>query len=486
MFEASFESLYAYEAPLWYRDAKFGIWSHWGPQSVPMMGDWYAKWMYVQGTPQYEHHLRTYGHPSVFGYKDLCRLWKAEKFDPDALMDLYVSAGAKFFCAQAMHHDHFFNYDSAINPMNSVNVGPHRDICASWQAAAKKRGLPFGLSEHLGVSFSWWNVNKGCDTYGPYAGVPYDGNDPAFRAFYHDNYCHVTNDPTVNVPRCTTEPRFHAYWRRVMDELIEKFEPELLYSDSSLPFGRHWADKTKRAKHTDDRAYDVGLQTVAQLYNKSIQKNGENRAVYMQKNQGPEIYRVGVLDMERSVLASASSFPWNTDTCIGDWFYDLNAVYKQPSLVIEMLVDIVAKNGSLMLSIPQRPDGTLDEEEIFILKRIGEWMKLNGEGIYSTRPWRVSGEGKTQANTKEGKTAWTKGDVRYTAKDGKVYAFLMNAENGDTAVLESFGESRVTRVSMPGAGPLPFETAMGLLLVKLPEKLPTEYVNLLVIEGEKL
>ena len=138
-FEPTFESLKRYSAPEWFRDAKFGIWSHWGPQSVPMFGDWYARNMYIQGTPQYEYHVRHYGHPSKFGYKDLVQLWKAENFDPDALMDKYVKAGARYFMAQATHHDHFFNYASQVNRMNSVNAGPHKDIVAMWQAAAKKR-----------------------------------------------------------------------------------------------------------------------------------------------------------------------------------------------------------------------------------------------------------------------------------------------------------------------------------------------------------
>ena len=158
-FSPSFESLTQYRCPDWFLDAKFGIWSHWGPQSVPMFGDWYARNMYIQGSPQYLYHLRHYGHPSKFGYKDLCALWKAEKFDPDALMDLYVKAGARYFVGQDIHHDHFFNYPSKLNRFNSMEVGPHKDICGMWKAAADKRGLPFGLTEHLGASFSWWRVN---------------------------------------------------------------------------------------------------------------------------------------------------------------------------------------------------------------------------------------------------------------------------------------------------------------------------------------
>ena len=193
-FEASFDSLGGYQAPDWFRDAKFGIWSHWGPQSVPMYGDWYARNMYIEGSPQYLYHVRHYGHPSKFGYKDLCALWKAERFEPEHLMDLYVKAGAKYFVAQAMHHDHFFNYPSALNPMNSVNMGPGKDILGLWQAAARKHGLPFGVTEHHGASFSWWRTNKGQDAYGPYKGLPYDGHDPAYRAFYHDNGEHAQGD----------------------------------------------------------------------------------------------------------------------------------------------------------------------------------------------------------------------------------------------------------------------------------------------------
>ena len=186
-FEPSFESLYGFECPEWFRDAKFGIWSHWGAQSVPMYGDWYARNMYIEGSEQYRYHLRHYGHPSVFGYKDLVQLWKTENFDPDALMDLYVKAGARYFFAQTTHHDNFFNYGSKLQPFNSVNYGPHRDIVGEWRAACLKRGLKFGISEHLGASFEWLNTNKGCDKTGPYAGVPYDGSDKRYVQLYLDN-----------------------------------------------------------------------------------------------------------------------------------------------------------------------------------------------------------------------------------------------------------------------------------------------------------
>ena len=355
-FQASFDSLRQYQCPDWFRDAKFGIWSHWGPQSVPMYGDWYARNMYIQGTPQYLYHLRHYGHPSKFGYKDLCALWKAEKFDPEALMDLYVKAGARYFVGQAMHHDHFFNYDSALNRFNSVQVGPHKDICGLWKKAADKHGLPFGLTEHLGASFSWWYVNKNHDSYGPYAGVPYDGNDPAYRDFYHDNASeHIDNEGTMDLHKWYTKNRkFREYWLAVMKELIDKYQPDLLYSDGGLPFAELGVGTP------GDADYSFGLEAVSHLYNTSIAKYGENRAVYNQKDRRPEVYRIGVLDIEKSQLPDILPQPWQTDTCIGNWFYDVRQTFKRPSHIVEMLVDIISKNGTMLLNVLQRPDGSID------------------------------------------------------------------------------------------------------------------------------
>jgi alpha-L-fucosidase len=184
-FTPAWESLRQFHCPAWFRDAKLGIWSHWGPQSVPMYGDWYARRMYIEGEDQYRHHWRVYGHPSQVGYKDIVALWKAEKFDPLGLMDLFVQAGAKYFCGQAMHHDNFDNFDSTHNPWNSVKVGPHKDIVGLWRGAARAHGLPFGLSEHLGASFNWFGVSKASDRSGPYSGVPYDGNTAAAGNLYH-------------------------------------------------------------------------------------------------------------------------------------------------------------------------------------------------------------------------------------------------------------------------------------------------------------
>ena len=480
-FDPTFESLRTYSAPQWFRDAKFGIWSHWGPQSVPMFGDWYARNMYIEGTPQYEYHLRHYGHPSKFGYKDICALWKAESFDPESLADRYWKAGARYLMTQATHHDHFFNYDSKLNRMNSVNVGPHKDILALWKKAADRLGMPFGISEHLGASFSWWRVNKGCDRFGPYAGVPYDGNDPAWQDFYHANQEHGTDDPGAAAPWYTQNPQFRDYWLRCVTEMVDRFHPDLLYTDGVLPFGEHWMDKQEAP---DPEAYRLGLQAVAHLYNTSIADHGENLAVYLQKDRRPEIFGVGVLDIEKSQLPGIMPEPWHTDTCIGNWFYDVHYPYKHPEQIIEMLVDIISKNGVMLLNILQRPDGTIDDEASFILDKIGEWFAVNSEAVYGTRPWRVFGEGETRVKIDgftEEKTSWSRSDIRFVQKDGAVYAFLMGAQGGEAVALRSFADQPVRSVELLGAGPVPFTQEYGVLLVSLPERLPSLCANALRI-----
>lgn len=474
LFEASFTSLKNYQCPEWFRDAKFGIWSHWGPQSVPMCGDWYARNMYVQGSAQNLYHVRHYGHPSKFGYKDICRLWKAENFNPKELMELYHRAGARYFVAQATHHDNFFNYDSKVNRFNSVNMGPGKDICAMWKAAADAHGMPFGLTEHLGASFSWWITNKGADSYGPYKGVPYDGNDPEYADFYHANQEHVIpGDTTGKMAQWLTgNKKFKQYWLDSVKEMIDRFHPALLYSDSGLPF--------------EEEGYQPGLDAVSYLYNDSIKQNGDNRAVYTQKNRSEDIYPVGTLDIEKSQLPGIQPDPWQTDTCIGNWFYDAKQVYKKPDQIIEMLVDIISKNGTMLLNVLQRPDGSIDDEARYILEELAGWFSVCSEGVYGTRPWRVFGEGDTRVvidGFREDKTEWNSSDFRFTQKGNILYAFLLKAPQNGVAVIKSLTEQeKVRSVRLLGTGDVEFAQDFGVLAVKLPGKLPTQYTNCLAIE----
>jgi len=482
MFQPTFESLKQYKCPNWFRDAKFGIWSHWGPQSVPMYGDWYARNMYRQGDPQYLYHLRHYGHPSEFGYKDICKLWKAENFNPDELMARYKKAGARYFVTQAMHHDHFFNYATKLNRFNSVEVGPMKDICGLWQEAAKKHNMPFGLTEHLSASFTWWNANKNCDKYGAYKDIPYDGNDPMYKDFYFDNKRYANMEYDAFAPKdyegdflqwYTNDKDFHAYWLKVMEELIDNYQPDLLYTDGGIPFGHPTSE-------IDYENYRTGLTAIAKLYNKSISKHGENRAVYNQKDRREDVYTVGVLDIERSQLPDILPHPWQTDTCIGVWFYDVRQKYKTAGHIIEILVDIISKNGNLLLNVLQKPDGTIDTETRYTLEALAKWFSVCSDGVYETRPWKVSGEGKTKVHIDgfvEDKTEWDSSDYRFTTKGDKVYAFMLKPPENNVAVLTSFADEKVKSVRLLGIGEVPFSHEFGLLTVKLPVSLPVEYAN---------
>lgn len=463
-FEPTWESLRNYECPEWFRDAKFGIWSHWGPQSVPMYGDWYARHMYIEGSDQYYYHWRRYGHPSEFGYKDLVKLWKAERFDPEGLMKLFVEAGAKYFVAQAVHHDNFDNWDSKHNPWNSVRVGPRKNIVRLWQEEAEKLGLPFGLSEHLGAAYSWFSYNKGADKTGPLAGVAYDGNDPRYEDLYLPNRDEFEKEAK---PWYTDNPWWHQKWFDRVKDLIDQHHPDLFYSDGHLPFG------------------EIGLHAVAHLYNISAKfHGGTSRAVYTQKHLNEQEFQVGILDIERGGQSDISPDPWQTDTSIGDWFYNVRDRYKSPAEIIETLVDTVSKNGNLLINVPQKPDGSLDDECRYILKKIGEWIRVNGDGIYSTRPWVVYGEGPTApdgGSFKEGALNWTSEDYRFTSKGQTIYAFQMRWPDNGKSLIKSLSADqapRICRARLLGSDmEVRFEQGNYGLYLELPNEKPCDYAH---------
>ncbi len=474
-FEPTWESLRQYQCPDWFRDAKLGIWAHWGPQCVPMYGDWYARHMYFEGHPQYLHHWRTYGHPSRHGYKDVAALWKAERWDPEGLMDLYKAAGARYFVAQAVHHDNFDNWASKHNPFNSTKVGPMRDICAEWKKAAVKSGLKFGLSEHLGASFTWFCPNKGADKKGPHAGVPYDGNDPAFEHIYHPNKnaakIDESNHWAIN-PWYSENPWWHEQWLKRVLDMTNQLQPDLLYSDGGLPWDT------------------VGLTAVANLYNISARLHGgSNQAVYNQKVTDPNVFSIGVLDIERGNANESAAYPWQNDTCVGGWFYDVRAVYKTPKQVLEILVDCISKNGNLLLNLTQKPDGTFDDECMYILKSLAAWILVNGEGIYGTRPWKSAIEGPSRivsGHFKEDAVSWSTADFRFTSRDKTVYAFQMRYPDNRQAFIRSLGLTsghKVESATVLGvSGKVVFHQYEDGLLVQLPEKKVCEYLPCIRVE----
>ena len=226
-------SLKQYHYPDWFRDAKFGIWAHWGPQAVPRHGDWYARELYHEGGDDYKDHLARYGHPSHKGYKDIIPLWKAERWDPEKLMALYKKTGARYFVSMGSHHDNFFLWNSTIHRWNAVNMGPHKDVVGIWQKAAKNEGFYFGVSEHLAASYTWFQKAHLADTVGQFKGIPYDGNDPQYADLYH-----TRAEPGDN-GWLTTNPEWMKEWFNDIKELVDSYHPDLLYSDSKLPFEQY-------------------------------------------------------------------------------------------------------------------------------------------------------------------------------------------------------------------------------------------------------
>ncbi len=466
-FAPSWDSLAKnYQCPEWFRDAKFGLWAHWSAQCVPEEGDWYARSMYLEGSPDYKYHVEHYGHPSKFGFMEIDHLWKAEKWEPEKLMQLYVKAGAKYFVALANHHDNFDAYDSTYHAWNSVNVGPKRDIVGTWAKLARANGLRFGVTNHASHAWHWFQPAYDHDREGPLAGVPYDaatltkadgkgkwwdGLDP------QDLYGGGLRLP---VPASVRDTKAAADWHRKVDgnwwekippldnrysdnwffraqQLVDKYQPDLFYfDDTELPF-----EKT-------------GLEFVAHYYNANMAAHGGKlEAVMNTKHLEPAHKPAAVEDIERGVAAGIMPQPWQTDTCIGSWHYDKKIFqqhkYKTVGQVVRMLVDIVSKNGNLLLNIPVKGDGSIDSDEVAFLEGMARWMAVNSEGIYGTRPWKVYGEGPSVTEQAESGTfggardvrskPYTSEDVRFTIRGNTLYAFVLEWPKDGKVSLRSLG-----------------------------------------------
>ena len=419
-FQGTRESLHKYQAPEWFRDSKFGIWAHWGPQSAPEYGDWYARNMYIQGSRQYKYHVAKYGHPSKIGFKDVIPTWKAERFDPDYLISLYKKAGANYFVSMGVHHDNFDLWNSKYHEWNAVKMGPKKDIVGLFRQAALKHGLRFGVSEHLAVSYNWFQTSHGSDKEGPLKGVAYDGADPKYSSLYHETHNAPKNLwEQSNVPLKWKQ----EYFARIKD-LIDQYQPDLMYTDGPIFFDE-W-----------------GLALMAHQYNCSAERNGgKAKSVWANKGRTDCVQGTCVLDLERGVVDHIWDEPWQTDTCIGNWHYDKEAHYKSPKIVIDMLVDIVSRNGNLLLNFPLPSNGMLDPGELKILEEITDWMAINNEAIYGTRPWKLYGAGPSTVVSSAQSVAsehhqagafnerfrkpLTAEDIRFTTKGETLYAFMM-------------------------------------------------------------
>ncbi len=464
------DSLTNYTCPEWFRDAKFGIWAHWGPQAVPEEGDWYARKMYQQGSEDYEDHLKRWGHPSTNGWKDIIPLWKAEQWDPEKLMKLYKQAGAKYFVSMGSHHDDFFLWNSPLHKWNSVNYGPHRDVVGDWQKAAKAYGLPFGVSEHLGASFTWFQDAHRADVTGPLAGVPYDGANSNYWELYH--FPAKPGDASWY----SNDPRWQQQWYDQIKELVDDYHPDLLYSDGGVPFGN-----------------EVGLSQIANLYNVSASDHGgQVEAVYTCKQDSGGRW---VRDFERGVNGGINPNPWQTDTSIGDWFYNRHWKYQPLSWTVHMLVDIVSKNGNLLLNVVLRPDGSLDPEVETMLHQLAEWSAINGEAIFGTRPWLLYGEGEVKAGGGAFKEnfQYSAKDIRFTTKGKILYAIALGWPTDGQMIIRSLAltddssQNHIKRIQLLGhKGRLKFTQTRDGLVVQLPAEKLSDLTCSLKIMGTNL
>lgn len=487
-FKPDWESLKQYQCPEWFRDAKFGIWAHWSAQCQPEDGDWYARNIYIQGSGQYKYHVEHYGHPSKFGFKDICNEWKAEKWDPAKLIALYKAAGARYFVALANHHCNFDCWNSKYQPWNSVNIGPKKDIVGEWEQAARQAGLRFGVTVHAARSWSWYEVAQGSDKTGPLAGVPYDGKltKADGKGLWWEGYDPQDLYAQAHKPGEKPDQAYVDKFFNRVEDLVHTYKPDLLYFDDGvMPL---------------NGISDAGLKIAADFYNSSAQwHNGKNEAVMTTKGLKGDQRQCLVWDIERGRSDRLEPFPWQTDTCIGGWHYARsifeNHRYKTATTVITTLIDIVSKNGNLLLNIPVKGDGTIDSDEVKVLQDLAKWMPINGEGIFGTRPWVVFGEGPSDVsagNFGEGRArAYNANDIRFTTKGGAIYAFVLGWPE-KPVVIKSLGAKSplvagdVADVRLLGYnGKLKWSRTDDGLSVEMPAEKPCDHAVALKITGLK-
>jgi alpha-L-fucosidase len=417
-----------YLAPEWWRDAKFGVWAHWDPQSMPEYGDWYARGMYMQGNRQYEYHLEHFGHPSEYGYKDICHNWVIDRWNPDELMKLYMEMGARYFMAMGCHHDNFDCFNSKYQPWNSVNVGPKVDIIGTWEKTARKHGMRFGIGFHDSPPRTWGQfmpVRYSSDKTGPMKDVPYDALQTVLDG--KGKWWEGMDPVDLYGPVHTKEDPLHSpfssqfMWR--VDDAITRYHPDVIYFDEAA----------------GDSLIDLGVhmglgflapQLVANYYNKSLKWNQGKMDVvinlkciggrYNSFKKNPELIpiveRALVKSSEAIIEPEIMAYPFQTETTSGDWHYKVGQHYLDAGTIIKLLMENVSRNGNLLLNISMHGRGNLDQQVIPVCRDVGAWLRINGEAIYTSRPFEISED--------------DSGSVFYTRNNGKVYASLMKWQSG--------------------------------------------------------
>ncbi|HTM37925.1 MAG TPA: alpha-L-fucosidase [Terriglobales bacterium] len=442
-FRTDWESLKAYQVPDWYKDAKFGIFLHWGVYSVPAFGsEWYPRLMYIPGTPEHRHHLETYGTPDKFGYKDFIPKFKAENYDPEAWAELFKESGAKYVVPVFEHHDGFQMYDSALSDWTAVKVGPHRDLWGDLAKAVRAQGLRLGASSHRVEHNFFLGVGRA---------IRSDVNDPQNASLYGPahNWLEAKSGTPLSNDYTYVSSAWTHDWLARSAEIVEKYHPDLIYFD-------WWIGQP--SVRTD-------LTRFAAFYYNTSSKNGGTVGVINYKDWAMQP-QSAVLDVERGQLGEIRQDKWQTDTSISNksWGYIENDTFKSPQSIVQLLADVVSKNGNLLLNVGPKSDGTIPGPAQSILREIGGWLKVNGEGIYATKPWRVYGEGPTkpaEGAFHEGDLPYTPQDFRFTSKGDVLYAIEMAPPSGEVVIRALAtgitGQQRVDAVSQLGASALAFE-----------------------------
>jgi alpha-L-fucosidase len=471
-FRPDWESLQKYEVPKWYKDAKFGIFIHWGVYSVPAFGnEWYPRNMYQAGSAEYKHHIATYGPQDKFGYKDFVPMFKAEHFDAAAWADLFKKSGAKYVVPVAEHHDGFAMYESGVSDWTAAQMGPHRDIIGQLAKAVRAEGVHFGVSSHRVEHNFFLGVGRS---------IPSDINDPQYAAFYGPAHIWLENKSGTPLSNDFTyvSSAWADDWLARAAELVGKYHPDVVYFD-------WWIGQPSIRSN---------LTRFAAFYYNSSLKYGDHVGVINYKDYAlPE--HSAVLDIERGQLGDIRPLYWQTDTSVSNksWGYINDDTFKSPDSIVHQLIDIVSKNGNLLLNIGPRSDGTIPEPVQQVLLDVGAWLNTNGDAIYATRPWRIYGEGPTKVasgafhDVETGN--YTAEDFRFTTKDDVLYAIGFAWPANGEAVIHSLagtvGSERVQNVALLGSdSKLRFQQRGDGLHVQLPGQPPAKYAYALRVTFE--
>jgi alpha-L-fucosidase len=457
--------------PGWLREAKFGIWVHFGPQASGESGDWYARKLYTPGTSAYKNHLEKYGHPSESGYKEILRDWNPTKLDPAKLAKIYKDAGAKFLMIQGVHHDNYDLWDSRYQPWNSVNIGPKRDLLDEWSKACRANNIRYGVTFHHEYTWWWWQTAFGSDNTGPKAGVPYDGSltlaqgkgkwwegyDP--KMLYgvdlreYKSVAASSHSPwSPPAPGIFGNHLDYAKWYannwalRMMD-VVKNYDPDFIYTDGTVqgPF-------TGNGTGTGYKA-DAMQSVMADYYNRTLKKRGKVNTFSIVKFREKTN---GTVTTEEFAIPEKikTDQPWIAEAPIGDWYYAPNFTYDS-GMMIRYIIEAIARDGNAALCVSLLPDGSLDEGSLKMLKEVGVWMRRNGEAVYGSRAWGIPGEGELQngklkmlpggaLNRRHAEFKFNKEDFRFTVgKNSSIYAFCMTAPVGQTELkIKSLGSSQ--------------------------------------------